>query len=264
MVLVHIPLDGLSKSTPSQRVANRAQYVGVIHSQEIQIRYWVCVTASLRVQRLLLARGVQTDGNPFTAAKTKDAVEIRLILDACIETLERFLGSNVGVRPSRLGRDYHLSSLMVLREAKTEHADLYDGITNAVRRLYNDSGRRWRDELIHFQCIRFVEADLIERHLVTRSLEEDLIAHLFCREMILTRLGLFEQVSLQLLISQILCMFFELCSSVLSIFARCNLDFQVVVGANSSNSDDGPNEISYRFPHPEIVQAMRYVGCVTP
>ena len=193
---MHIPLDGRSQSTPSQRIANRVAYVGWIHAREIQCRYWICASIGPRVQRQLASgRGYESAGDSFTKSKTRDAIEIQYLLNACADTLSRFLHSNIGTKPSRLGRDDHISALVVMRDAKRIHSDLYDSIEVKVRGLYGDTGRSWRHELGHLECIRFIDNKLVDSHLISRSLEDDLVTHLFLREMILVRLGLFEQVS---------------------------------------------------------------------
>lgn len=185
-----------------ERVANRAEFFGLVHSGEYTKLYWVSVAMALKAQKVLgVGVDVSITGDTFSRSHIdREPREIKVLLDAGVDLLMMFLESNAYGRSIRDGRSEDLSMAMVYPYAKAAHPKLYHEVSFAVTYSYQQTPwssepLSWRQRLSQFECAPHLDDEMVSKMLLNKDRREELTSHVFAREVILTRLRLFQKVS---------------------------------------------------------------------
>lgn len=198
-----MPLKGLSTATPMERTANRAEFFGLAHSGEYTKLYWITVAMSIKAQKVLGAGvDVSVTGDTFSRGHiNREPREIRALLNAGVDLLLMFLDSNAYGNSVRNGRSEDLSMAMVYPHAKAAYPKLYHEVSYAVTYSYQQTPwssepQSWKQRLSKFECAPYLDGQMVSKMLLNKDRREELTSHVFAREVILTRLRLFQKVSI--------------------------------------------------------------------
>ena len=183
-----------------ERVANRIEFFGLAHYGEYTKRYWITVAMAIRARRVLGDDvDISVTGDTFSRCHfDREPKEIKVLLDAAIDLLLMFLESNAYGNPVRDGRCKDLSMSMVYHSAREAHPELYHDVSYAVTYSYQNQWSsettEWQHQFRQLECLPYLDREMIGQMLLNKNRMEELTSHVFYRELILTRMKLFQKV----------------------------------------------------------------------
>ena len=172
----------------------------MIHNREYLPRYWATLCILLRCQEdyqmQLLSKAKNQEFSRLH--NDREPEEIEALLNSATQVLLTFNQRNAFGKPVHTSvRSNKVTDLMMYKDIKENHQEFYNRISRITAEVFNIRDEtEWMAHLkSQLRCAAYTSEEDLKGWRTNLLHRDEVIANFFIRELLLTQLGLFEEVS---------------------------------------------------------------------
>ena len=172
----------------------------MIHNREFLPRYWAVLAILLKCQEeyqfQLLSKAKDQEFSRLH--NDREPEEIEALLNSATQVLLMFNQRNAFGKPVHTSvRSNKLTDMIMFKDIRENHQDFYNRINRIVADVHNLRNEAdWMAHLkSHLKCVPYTSEEDLRKWRSNLLHRDEVVANFFIRELLLTQLGLFEEVS---------------------------------------------------------------------